>query len=145
MSGACELNYKTATRPLSTLEPTMYADQCAQPCKVQTPCRKQVKICEPVCPPVLATCAPVVECVDPCATNGRNWGWWSVILVFIIVFIISWFLLYSLKPNFVLNTDANGNVVTPVTVNGGRVVVFSIIIALVVCLLLWAFRNSFKY
>ena len=150
MSVACESNYKTL-RPLSTLEP-MYTDACAPvcapACKVQSPCRKQVKVCEPcapVCPPVIATCAPVVEYVDPCATNCRNWGWWSVILVFIIVFIIAWFLLYSLKPNAVLNTDADGNILLPPTVNGGKVVIFAIIIALVVCLLLWAFRNSFKY
>ncbi len=150
---SCDLTYKV--RPLSTLEPTVYASDCAQPCKIQTPClKKKVVMCEPapVCAPV--ACAPVCppvqyvdECGNPCADPcvNKHWGWWSIILTFIIVFIIAWFLLYSLKPNCVLNVDANGNVIQPPTVNGGKVVVYSIIIALIVCLLLWAFRNSFRY
>lgn len=151
---SCELNYKTVARPLSTLEPMVYTNSCVpcEPvCKVQTPCKKVVKVCEPcppVCPPVVSTCNPVTECVEVCEKPCSSWnssGWWGIILTFIIVFIISWFLLYSLKPTAVLNVDANGVVIQPPTVNGGKVVVYSIIIALIVCLLLWAFRNSFRY
>jgi hypothetical protein len=50
-----------------------------------------------------------------------------------------------LRPTFVLNTDSNGNVIQPPTVNAGKVVVYSIVIALVACLLIWAFRNAFRY
>lgn len=145
---SCELNYKTA-RPLSSLEPMVYTESCS-PCKVKTPCYKEKvckKVCEevivqPACPPV--ACAPVA-CETVAVRECGTWGWWSVILTFIIVFIIVWFLLYSLRPTFVLNTDSNGNVIQPPTVNAGKVVVYSIIIALIACLLFWAFRNSFKY
>jgi len=172
---SCDLNYKTAVRPLSTLEPVVYVNDCApQQCKIQTPClKKKVVMCEtpaPICAPI--ACAPTQQCVpptkyvvqstyeqqyepmcepvcvDPCNPNpcgNKNWGWWSIILTFIIVFIIAWFLLYSLRPNAVLNVDANGNIIQPPTVNGGKVVIYSIVIALIVCLLLWAFRNSFRY
>lgn len=145
---SCELNYKTA-RPLSSLEPMVYTESC-MPCKVKTPCKKE-KICKKVCEEVLVpapvSCAPV--CASPCdevvEKCGDRSGWWSIILTFIIVFILAWFLLYSLRPTFVLNTDSNGNVIQPPTVNAGKVVVYSIVIALVACLLIWAFRNSFRY
>lgn len=146
---SCELNYKTA-RPLSSLEPMVYTESC-MPCKVKTPCKKE-KICKKVCEEVLVpapvSCAPV--CASPCdevvvEKCGDKWGWWSIILTFIIIFILAWFLLYSLRPTFVLNTDSNGNVIQPPTVNAGKVVVYSIVIALVACLLIWAFRNAFRY
>lgn len=139
---SCDLNYNR--RPLSTLEPVV-VNNC-------TPCPpKQCKVVTP-CPP--RPCPPkpcYEEMIDECgnvvvvSTASRMGGWWSVLLTFIIVFIVAWFLLYSLRPNAVLNTDANGNVIQPPTVNSGKVLVFAIVIALIFCLLVWAFRNSFKY
>lgn len=148
---ACELNYKTV-RPLTSLEPTVYVDPCnpcpPKVCKVATPCPKPCKVATP-CKKVCFEETIIDECGNATVvayTNGSRMGnWWSVLLVFIIVFIVAWFLLYSLRPTAVLNTDANGVVILPPTVNGGKVVVFAIVIALIFCLLVWAFRNSFKY
>jgi hypothetical protein len=82
---------------------------------------------------------------DDCSDGKRKMGgsWGAVILIFIFVFIISFFLLYALNPTIIQNTNAAGN--ADGTPNAGKAVIGAIIIAIVFILLFWAFCSSNKW
>ena len=62
----------------------------------------------------------------------QAWNWGAFILWFIIIAVIVWLILYSLKPGWVLNPDG--------TVNGGKVLVSAIIIALIIIFIIWLIK-----
>ena len=68
-------------------------------------------------------------------------GWGALILWFIIVAVIVWFILYSLRPTWVQQRDAstgqpNGNI------DAGRVLLASVIIAIIVVVIVALIRGS---
>jgi hypothetical protein len=66
-------------------------------------------------------------------------GWGAYVLWFIIIAVITWFILYSLRPTWVQQTT-NG---TPNgQVDAGRVLLWSVVIALIVVLIVWLIRSS---
>src|SRR6056297_2983010 len=66
----------------------------------------------------------VDPCEDPCAVVKTDKGcgnWLSYLFWFVIIAIIVWFLLFSLKPDFVQKKDEEGN--TTGEVDQGRVLI----------------------
>jgi hypothetical protein len=77
----------------------------------------------------------------PVDNNGYNMkkGWGTYVLWFIIIAVIAWFILYSLRPTWVqqeTNGSPNGQV------DAGKVLLWAIVIALIVVLLVWLIRSS---
>lgn len=87
-------------------------------------------------------------CADPCApkkhvySNGCG-NWVGYLFWFVIIAIIVWFLLFSLKPDFVQKKDENGNPTGEV--DHGRVLLSAIIIALIICFIIWIFQWGCGY
>ena len=79
----------------------------------------------------------VTETVSVSSSSG---GWGGLIITFIVVALLAWFLLYSLNPTAVQTTNAAGNATG--TVDPIKVFVAALFIALIVVLLLWAFREK---
>lgn len=98
----------------------------------------RVRVCKP-----LKTCHDVVTtqhieeapCDDPCdhpcdTHHGHGYsslGW--AVLWFIIIAIIVWLIVYSLKPAWALNEDGD--------VDTGKVLLASIVIALIIVIIVW--------
>lgn len=82
----------------------------------------------------------VKKCYGTCGANlGYNWGWLaSLILWLIVVIVLWWLILFSLKPPLVLYTDSN-------QVNPSKVlfwaIIFAIITIIVVVLIKWAIHK----
>lgn len=74
--------------------------------------------------------------------HGYSSGWWFYLFWFLIVGIIVWFLLFSLKPDFVQKTDSEGEETGEV--DQGKVLLWAVIIALIVVFLVWVFRWGFS-
>ena len=75
--------------------------------------------------------------------HGDGWGkgsWGTVLLWFIIVAVIVWFVLYSVKPTFVQKKDDAGE--TTGEVDNGKALLWSVIIALIVAAIVWLFGWS---
>lgn len=87
----------------------------------------------PVAAPAAATCGAA----------GSNYtmtsGWGAYVLWFIIIAVITYFILYSLRPTWVqqlTNGVPNGQV------DAGKVLLWSVIIALIIVLIVWLIRQS---
>ena len=84
---------------------------------------------------------PVVIIEEKQVSYTMTNGWGALILWFIIIAVIAWFILYSLRPTFVQTKD-------PVTgqptgeIDAGRVLLASIVIALVIIIIIWLIRSS---
>jgi small-conductance mechanosensitive channel len=78
---------------------------------------------------------------DGMGTGTTNWGWFGMLLLWFVIFaVIIWLILYSLKPAFVLRPGTTD-------VDTGRVLLFSIIAALILVIIVWliralAYKNS---
>ncbi len=70
----------------------------------------------------------------------EGWNWANVLLWFVIIAVIVWFVLYSVKPTMVQKTDGNGN--TTGEVDNGKVLLWSVIIAIIVIVIIWLIRYS---
>ena len=70
-------------------------------------------------------------------------GWWFFLFWFLVIGVIVWFLLFALKPDFVLNEDdhcrKNGEV------DQGRVLGCAIVISLIIIFLVWIFSFGYGY
>ena len=87
--------------------------------------------------PVAVQAAPVM---NGAAVSCGISGWAKWLLWFIVITIIVWFILYVLKPTWVMKTDQAGkptNEVDPV-----RTFFAAIIIALLILLLIYAIRDG---
>ena len=69
-------------------------------------------------------------------------GWWFYLFWFLIVGIIVWFLLFALKPDFVLKTDEDDHETGEI--DQGKVLLWAVIIALIVVFLVWIFQWGFQ-
>lgn len=92
----------------------------------------------------IATLAPgpvVVEKVEVKPVGYRiSEGWASLVLWFIIVAVIAWFVLYSLRPTWVQQRGADG--LPTGQVDAGRVLLAAIVIALIIVLIVWLLRAN---
>jgi len=90
----------------------------------------------------LSTLAPtpvVVVEQKPVVYNMTS-GWGALILWFIIIAVITWFILYSLRPTWVQRKDSNGQPTG--AIDAGRVLLASIVIALIIVIIVWLIRGS---
>lgn len=94
-------------------------------------------------PQPIASLAPnpvVAEAVVvPVGYNVAS-GWGALVLWFIIVAVIVWFILYSLRPTWVQQRGEGG--LPNGQVDAGRVLLASVVIALVVVLIIWLLRSN---
>jgi len=140
--------------------PCHEAPHCPAPA-CPTPCPpRHVPVCAPACPaPCPPPCPP--KCVDPCdPCAGSGWGghlgalfvWW------LIIFAITWFVLYLLKPTWVLKDGghpyphpheegAEGHPKPPAPgrepcVDNGKVLLWALVISFLIVLLVWLFKSA---
>lgn len=78
------------------------------------------------------TCAP--EEKKKCSSWGATY-WISFILGFIIIAVIIALLLAAAKPNWVQNTDQDGQ--PDGSVNAGKVILWAVVVALFIILIIW--------
>lgn len=102
--------------------------------------------CNTKCKP-LATlaCNDTYEVKDSCDTGcGTNYnlgaGIGNLILWFIIIAVIVWFILWSLRPAWVQTTGADGQLTGQV--DAGKVLIASIIIALILVIIIWLIKAA---
>ena len=99
----------------------------------------RVRVCKPLkeCHEVVTTThvekVPCDPC-DPCETDhhGHGHGYSSIgwaVLWFIIIAVIVWLIIFSLKPAWALDEDGN--------VDTGKVLLASIVIALIIVIIVW--------
>lgn len=81
---------------------------------------------------------PVTAAAATVGFGGINIG--SLLLWFFIVAVIAWFILYTMKPEAIQKRNAAG--VATGEVDWGRLLIASIIIALVVVLFIWLIRAA---
>lgn len=77
--------------------------------------------------------------VRPVGYNVTS-GWGALVLWFIIIAVITWFILYSLRPTWVQQRGEGG--LPNGQVDAGRVLLASVVIALVIVLIIWLLRNN---
>ena len=71
--------------------------------------------------------------------RARNFGYYFV--WFIVVAVVLWLIFYFGNPKFVQNKNPDG---TPTGVaNGGKALLWAVIIALIVVLIIWLFQSAF--
>ncbi len=75
--------------------------------------------------------------------HGR--GWWFYLFWFLVVGIITWFLLFALRPDFVLKCDdkrskSRSECRRDDEVDQGKVLLWAVVIALIAVFLLWLFQ-----
>jgi len=87
------------------------------------------------CGPKKPDCGPKVDCGG--GMDGRWWGLGMFILWFIIIAVVTWLVIFSLKPSWVLNPGTT-------EVNTGKVLLASIIIALIIVIIIWLIKSSFQ-
>ncbi len=111
----------------------------------------RVRVCKPLkeCHEVVTTqTVETVPCdpCDPCEADhhGHGHGYSSIgwgVLWFIIIAVIVWLIIFSLKPAWSLDDDGN--------VDTGKVLLASIVIALIIVIVVWiiwaACRGSWGY
>ncbi len=74
--------------------------------------------------------------------NYSNYGYGMIdscgfyLIWFVILFVLIWFILYSLKPAFVQNVNGNG------AVDNSKVLLAALIISIIIVLLIWLVRRS---
>jgi hypothetical protein len=89
--------------------------------KCEVPCEKK---CEPVC--------------EPRGYSVFNWGWCNLLLWFVVIAIIAFIIIWAVKPSWALNKDANGECTEEL--NGGKVLIAALLIALVIVLIIYFLR-----
>jgi len=104
-------------------------DPC--PPKRCDPCVQEVpKKCDPCPDPCADPCDPCATKCDPCGS-----GFWTFLIIFIIVAIVVALILWAICPDFIKKKDSAGNVTDEVDV--GKLILWSVVIALVVAFLIW--------
>jgi hypothetical protein len=92
--------------------------------------------------PLSALAATPVVAAPACGVQSTYYmtaGWGAYVLWFLIIAVITWFILYSLRPTWVqqqTNNVPNGQV------DAGKTLLWSVIIALIIVLIVWLIRSS---
>lgn len=97
----------------------------------------RVRVCKPLksCHEVVTTQHVEEVACDPCEDMGHHdhgYGYSSLgwaVLWFIIIAVIVWLIIFSLKPAWALNEDGD--------VDTGKVLLASIVIALIIIIIIW--------
>ena len=83
---------------------------------------------------------PVVIIEEKPVVYNMTSGWGALVLWFIIIAVIAWFILYSLRPTWVQTKDAQG--LATGNIDAGRVLLASVVIALIVVIIVFLIRSS---
>ena len=67
----------------------------------------------------------------------------SLVLWFIIIFVVIWFILWLTKPAAVQTRNPDGTLTG--NIDAGKVLVASLVIALIIIILIWLFRALCRY
>jgi len=133
---------------------------CPPPCPPACP-----PPCPPACPP------PCPEPCDPCAKPASpcgGWGWGALLVGFLVIFAITWLVLWLLKPEWVLkdcnkgcnngghghgNSNVSGHPDHPKPPHGGgcknkdhrecdtgKTLIAALLIALIIVIFIWIIR-----
>jgi hypothetical protein len=82
---------------------------------------------------------PEPVCEEPCGYNySHAMGWLAVIIIwFVILTVLFWIIFYSLRPEWVLNSDGS--------VNTGKVLLAAVITAIVIIIIIWLIKACIDY
>lgn len=81
-----------------------------------------------------------VNCQSNTSFNNGYYSWGIYIIIFLIVAILTWVIIYAIRPSYYL-VEVNG--VNTEQLNGAKVLLTSIIVGLIVILLVWLFRTRY--
>jgi hypothetical protein len=109
--------------------------KCEKPCAPTPKCEKP---CAPT-PKCELECIPV-SCYQEqkCNINEKpyEWSWLGALILWFIIFtVLFWLIFYSLKPNFVLQTNST-------TVDTSKVLLSAIISALILVIIIWLIKTA---
>jgi hypothetical protein len=123
------------TKPLSSLAPgtPIYVKTIESPVQYQS-------VATPVT--IVETTNVKTVVVDDGSSSYASYSWGSILFTFLLVFFISFFLLYVFDPVRVQNTGADGN--PNGTPNAGKCVVGAIILGVFFALIFWALCSFLK-
>jgi hypothetical protein len=145
--------------PEGTVRKTCHTDH-VQHCQIETMGKQH---CDGFCPPKPCPpppCAPPPAevcpkpCADPCATSSSGWGGAGALIVwFLVIFAITWLVLWLLKPSWILKTCKNGNGGNGngnghdgsgkhhnKEVDTGKIILAAILIALGIVIIIWLIK-----
>lgn len=74
------------------------------------------------------------------SVNNDYYSWGIYVIVFLIVAIITWIIIYAIRPNW-YRVEVNG--VLTDQLNGAKILLTSIIVAIIIVLLVWLFRSRY--
>lgn len=125
-------------------------NDCIQHCHVETMTKPH---CPEQCPKPCDPCAkPVDPCAKPCDPCADGWGWGALIIGFLVIFAITWLVLWLLKPSWILKNHGknphgghnghggHGDHGDKCEVDTGKIVIASLLIALVIVILIWIIK-----
>ena len=99
--------------------------------KCEKPCTPTTK-CELECIPV--SCYQEQKC--NISEKPYEWSWLGALILWFIIFtVLFWLIFYSLKPNFVLQTNST-------TVDTSKVLLSAIISALILVIIIWLIKTA---
>lgn len=72
-------------------------------------------------------------------SDSSAYNFLYMVVWFIIIVILIWLILVAIKPDFFMKTDQNGDKTDEV--DHGRILVTAVIIAIIICLLIWFLKS----
>jgi hypothetical protein len=134
-------NYNNYQNPNNYQNQNNYQPKCEPICpptpKCEPICPPTPK-CEPICPPT-----PKCEVICQPQCNIKNmgekpyeWSWLGALILWFIIFtVLFWLIFYSLKPNFVLQTNSTN-------VDTSKVLLSAIISAIILVIVIWLIKTA---
>jgi hypothetical protein len=101
--------------------------ECVEQCPQPNPCVEQ--------------CPPKIECVEQCPPKNPGdktyeWSWLGALILWFIIFtVLFWLIFYSLKPNFVLQTNST-------QIDTSKVLLSAIISSLILVIVIWLIKTA---
>jgi len=124
-------------KDLDSLIPNYVFDNNYYQCPVKTPCIEQC----PVKTPCIEQCPVKTPCIEQCPVNTLGnktyeWSWLGALILWFIIFtVLFWLIFYSLKPNFVLQTNST-------QVDTSKVLLSAIISSLILVIIIWLIKTA---
>ena len=107
--------------------------------KLFSPHHRYEKSCNPCEPPKKVVCE-TTRCVEQEVCNESGGNWWYLFWWWLVIAVVVWLILVLTVPEFVQQCDEDGN--PNGEVDQGKAILAAIIIALIVCVLIWLFTGA---
>jgi hypothetical protein len=132
-------DYETHNNLYNQYQPTPKCAPACPPTPKCAPACPPTPKCAPACPPTpkCAPACPPTECnIKTMGEKPYEWSWLGALILWFIIFtVLFWLIFYSLKPNFVLQTNST-------IVDTSKVLLSAIISALILVIIIWLIKTA---